>query len=216
MEDIVYDCTGHYNESSKGCERSTGRQCEVEIWTCTSIGWLALICIYGLNDSITNLFDWMTLCWPSGGPLSWGQTNKYEGIFLHVKRKHFYIFNISSAASYGGLGACPHQYTIFQVMIKYIWQYLYHRRQKKEQIKSNFVMSHCSSFFFFHSVSKRKMRLAMTRPTPNPRGVGTFTTGTVTVTVTVTVRLYIPPLPQITPAPMSNALGIVMDNQAPG
>ncbi|KAK6610701.1 hypothetical protein H4I96_02299 [Botrytis cinerea] len=75
-------------------------------------------------------------------------------------------------------------------------------------------MSHCSSFFFFHSVSKRKMRLAMTRPTPNPRGVGTFTT--VTVTVTVTVRLYIPPLPQITPAPMSNALGIVMDNQAPG
>ena len=50
----------------------------------------------------------------------------------------------------------------------------------------------------------------MTRPTPNPRGVGTFTT------VTVTVRLYIPPLPQITPAPMSNALGIVMDNQAPG
>lgn len=58
------------------------------------------------------------------------------------------------------------------------------------------------------------MRLAMTRPTPNPRGVGTFTTGT--VTVTVTVRLYIPPLPQITPAPMSNALGIVMDNQAPG
>ena len=108
MEDIVYDCTGHYNESSKGCERSTGRQCEVEIWTCTSIGWLALICIYGLNDSITNLFDWMTLCWPSGGPLSWGQTNKYEGICEEETLLYLQHFERSELWGFGGLPSSIH------------------------------------------------------------------------------------------------------------
>ncbi|KAF7862891.1 uncharacterized protein EAF02_010440 [Botrytis sinoallii] len=70
-------------------------------------------------------------------------------------------------------------------------------------------MPHYSSLFF-ESITKRKLRLAMTRPTPNARGVKTFTTGT------VTVRLDISSLHRITHGTISNTLGIVMDNQAPG